>query len=83
VDPVISATNAGDALEKAAKHAAEISLLLTDVTMPGMNGFELGREINNRHPSMKVIYTSGYTADRVALRDENDVEFWRRAAQAP
>jgi CheY-like chemotaxis protein len=40
----------------------EVDLLFTDVMMPGaMNGRQLAVEALNRRPSLKVLYTSGYT----------------------
>ena len=66
---VIVVENASDALAAAESHGPNISLLLTDVTMPGMNGIELGREINRRHPEMKILYMSGYGSDQIAASD--------------
>jgi PAS domain S-box-containing protein len=40
-------------------------LLVTDVVMPHMNGRELARRLREQKPELKVVYTSGYTADRV------------------
>ena len=37
-----------------------VDLLLTDVKMPGLNGFELARQARFMHPRMHVIYVSGY-----------------------
>jgi signal transduction histidine kinase len=40
----------------------EVDLLFTDVMMPGaINGRQLAVEALNRRPSLKVLYTSGYT----------------------
>ena len=38
-----------------------IGLVLTDITMPGMNGKELVKRIDRRQqPDLKVLYMSGY-----------------------
>ena len=39
---------------------AEIDLLLTDLTMPGMAGSELARQMLARRPDLPVILTTGY-----------------------
>ena len=45
----------------------EIDLPFTDVIMPGgMTGCELAREVRKRRPSLKILLTSGYTAQAVA-----------------
>lgn len=36
------------------------TVLLTDIGLPGINGVELARQVNAAHPSMKIIYASGY-----------------------
>ena len=35
-------------------------LVLTDVVMPGMTGPELATTLRERHPGLRVLYTSGY-----------------------
>ena len=46
------------------QNRTEISLLLTDMVMPdGMNGKELAEQLQRENPKLKVIYTSGYSAD--------------------
>jgi len=40
-----------------------IHLLLTDMIMPVMNGWDLSQEIIKKHPGLKCLYISGYTAD--------------------
>ena len=48
------------------KHKNEINLLLTDLVMPGnMNGHELAGKLQTLQPALKVIFTSGYSADIV------------------
>lgn len=41
-----------------------ISLLVTDLDMPGRDGRQLAAEIRKRHPALKVLYVTG-NADRL------------------
>jgi two-component system cell cycle sensor histidine kinase/response regulator CckA len=40
-------------------------MLLTDVVMRQMNGFELGRALTERTPGLKILYMSGYRDNAV------------------
>jgi PAS domain S-box-containing protein len=45
---------------------AQFDLLFTDMIMPGgMNGSELGREVTRRRPTVKLLYTSGYSENGI------------------
>ena len=48
-------------------HAEAIHLLITDVVMPQMNGKELARRLRELKGELRCLYTSGYTADVIAL----------------
>jgi len=63
---VLAADSPGAAIRLAADHADGISLLLTDVVMPEMNGRDLARELTSRHPQLKRLFMSGFTADVIA-----------------
>jgi PAS domain S-box-containing protein len=66
---LLTANNGAEALDVWATHKGKISLLLTDLIMPGgMSGLELARQILRRDPGVRVIYTSGYSAE-IAGRD--------------
>src|SRR6185503_6029761 len=58
---VLAARNVHDALRFAQEGSAQISLLLTDTVMPGMNGPELAKQVQSIRPEIKVLYMSGYT----------------------
>jgi two-component system, cell cycle sensor histidine kinase and response regulator CckA len=60
---VISAESPHEALHLAQCHIGPIDILLTDVSMPTMNGRELAAQLGETWPNMKVLYVSGYADD--------------------
>ncbi len=60
---VIEARDGVDALGKAV--GANIQALVTDVVMPKLGGKDLALKLSAANPKLKVIYTSGYTADAI------------------
>jgi two-component system, cell cycle sensor histidine kinase and response regulator CckA len=71
---VLEADSPSSALDLAREHAGDISLLLTDVVMPGMNGRELAKELLSRYPHLKRLFMSGFTADVIANHGAIDPE---------
>ena len=63
---VIPAARADEALGALAKIGPAIDVLVTDVVMPEMSGRELAERVREVHPSMGVVYISGYTDDIVS-----------------
>ena len=65
---ITSASSAADGL-KALREDSSIELLFTDMVMPGgMNGRELAERAKELYPSLKVVFTSGYTEEAVVGR---------------
>jgi len=60
---VIEAVDGRDALVRFKASGSEIRLVILDVIMPGMNGREVLEEIRKISPDMRVLFTSGYSAD--------------------
>jgi CheY-like chemotaxis protein len=57
---VLSARDAQQALELLRDSREPITLLLTDVVMPGLSGHELARMAQASLPGLRVLLTSGY-----------------------
>ena len=66
---VIEADDGKSALEWVKSHPDPIDLLLTDVVMRRMSGPELAERLNGSHPTLKVVYMSGYTGELMANRE--------------
>jgi CheY-like chemotaxis protein len=61
---VIEADNAANALAILDEQRG-IKLLFTDVVMPDASGKKLADEALRKRPDLKVLYTTGYTANAV------------------
>jgi CheY-like chemotaxis protein len=62
---VLTAPDGVRALELVASHPQRIHLLITDVVMPRMGGFELATKLAERQPGLRVLYSSGYTESAI------------------
>jgi DNA-binding NtrC family response regulator len=64
---VLQAATAEEALDVWKAHSAPISVLVTDMVMTGdLSGWELAQQLLDVQPTLKVIYTSGYSAKMAA-----------------
>jgi signal transduction histidine kinase/CheY-like chemotaxis protein len=61
---VLASDGAAMALELLDAHP-EITLMLTDVVMPETNGRLLADEAVRRHPSLRVVFMTGYTRNAI------------------
>ena len=64
---VLSAKDAKSALDLLAER--EISLLLTDVGLPGVNGRALAETARQMRPSLPVIFATGYGDKHEAFKE--------------
>jgi two-component system sensor histidine kinase EvgS len=70
---VVTARSAESAVRAFREHPTRIDLLLTDVVMPGENGRSLATQLRLADRHLRVVFTSGYINDRVALEGiQND-----------
>lgn len=57
---VIEAPNAQKALELFQDSDRHIDVLMTDLSLPGGSGVQLGQDIRRRSPDLPILFTSGY-----------------------
>ncbi|HET6576712.1 MAG TPA: response regulator [Gemmatimonadales bacterium] len=60
---VRTARHGDDALRLALRGSGQFDLVVTDVRMPVMDGWELGRRLRERWPGLPVLYISGYDVE--------------------
>ncbi len=63
---VIEAESAEQALALAEEQAGAFDLLLSDVVLGGMDGYELALTLTARMPGLKVVLMSGYPSEMLA-----------------
>lgn len=64
---VLTAASSDEAFAIASERS--VDLLLTDLAMPGgMGGTELAERLTEERPDMRVLFTSGYSADEETKR---------------
>jgi two-component system, cell cycle sensor histidine kinase and response regulator CckA len=80
---VIQAVDGQDAVEKFVAHREEVDIILMDMIMPRKNGKDAFEEISRLAPKVKVLYSSGYTADYIQNRgmSEEGIELVMKPVQ--
>jgi CheY-like chemotaxis protein len=68
---VIEAASGVEALDLLDGNAS-LDLLLTDVIMPGLNGFNLARMARTRRPSLKILYLTGWFQTAETMLDQGE-----------
>ncbi|NMB75901.1 MAG: response regulator [Myxococcales bacterium] len=71
---VAAAENGGAALLLVEEEKLRPDLLLSDIVMPGMNGWVLAQRLKKTLPALKLVFISGYTeaaiSERASLPDD-------------
>ena len=66
---VLKAENGFDAIGLSESHPGEIDLLVSDVTMPGMDGPTLAGKLREADPDLPVLFVSGQYEEAPAHED--------------
>jgi two-component system cell cycle sensor histidine kinase/response regulator CckA len=62
---VLDAADGEQALRVCERHAGPLHLLISDVVMPEMGGKQLAERLRKLRPGLKILFTSGYTANAI------------------
>lgn len=65
---ILNAVGGNEAITICERRNGAIQLMLTDVTMPGMNGLDLVDRATERWPSIKILFMSGFAGDAAIRR---------------
>jgi len=71
---VLEASNGQEALQLVTASAEEISLVLSDMVMPGMGGTELAGRIRSVAPKLPVLLMTGYTEEAITRTGERPLD---------
>jgi two-component system, cell cycle sensor histidine kinase and response regulator CckA len=73
---VFAAKDGIEAVEMYKQHRKNISLVFTDIRLPGLNGREVFTKLKEMNPNVKVIFTSGIFTDiKAALLKDGAKDF--------
>lgn len=67
---VLEASNADEAIHTARSHPGTIDLLLTDINLPKMSGWESAKQIAALRPGVRILYMSS----GISLQEWNDAQ---------
>ncbi len=56
----LEAANGEEAVRLCREHRGSLHLVITDVVLPGINGYELAQRLKGLQADIKVVYISGY-----------------------
>jgi len=72
---VIEAVDGEQALQVFNNRSKEINIIITDVVMPKMGGFDFIKSVRVLNQNIPVIYITGYDGGSVQLKDPSDMKF--------
>jgi PAS domain S-box-containing protein len=72
---VVQAADGNEALLRASEHQRPIGLLVSDVIMPNMGGYELLERLRRAHGDMRALFLSGYSEEAGTRPRELDAHF--------
>jgi CheY-like chemotaxis protein len=65
---VIEARNGAEGLRLGEEHAGGIDLLLSDMLLPELSGYDLAARLRERYPDLKIVLMTGYIEGEIVQR---------------
>lgn len=62
---VLAAENAEEAFDLLHQHADGITLVISDVLLPGINGLQMSRLLQQEKPDLKFVFMSAYSSESI------------------
>lgn len=69
---VMEAANGVEAIETYQKYATDIKLVITDIGMPFMDGYELIPRLKSLNPALPIVVSSGFSEQTITSRISRD-----------
>ena len=63
---VITAQNGAEGLNRIQREP-RLSLVITDIRMPGIDGWQLARRASEMRPDVKILYITGYLGEQAPV----------------
>jgi two-component system cell cycle sensor histidine kinase/response regulator CckA len=70
---VVTANNGVEGLRAAEQLGTRLALVVTDVVMPHMGGWEMAAQLKKSRPDVKILFTSGYNEEIANAQGRVDV----------
>jgi CheY-like chemotaxis protein len=70
---VLEAATGAEGLELGQRHAGEINVLLSDMLLPELSGFDVAQQLRERHPNLKIILMTGYVEGDIVQRSISEL----------
>ena len=71
---VLTAASGAEALEIVKREGETIRVVITDMTMPGMDGMQLAQALAQQAPQIKVLLSTGHEADNELLAQSPNIK---------
>jgi two-component system, cell cycle sensor histidine kinase and response regulator CckA len=70
---LIEASTGGEGLRLAEAAGRSIDILLTDMLLPELSGYDLAAELKGRFPDMRIIMVTGYVEGEIVQRGKEEL----------